>query len=60
MNYFRTMLLLAAMTALFMGVGYLIGGQGGLLIALSSPSAPTPSPGGTPTRWCCACTMPSR
>jgi heat shock protein HtpX len=34
MNYFRTMLLLAAMTALFMGVGYLIGGQGGLLIAL--------------------------
>jgi heat shock protein HtpX len=34
MNYFRTMLLLAAMTALFMGVGYLIGGQGGMLIAL--------------------------
>ncbi|WP_424933763.1 zinc metalloprotease HtpX [Amaricoccus macauensis] len=34
MNYFRTMLLLAAMTALFMGVGYLIGGTGGMLIAL--------------------------
>ena len=34
MNYFRTMLLLAAMTALFMGVGYLIGGTGGMLVAL--------------------------
>ena len=34
MNYFRTMLLLAAMTALFMGVGYLIGGTGGMLLAL--------------------------
>ncbi len=33
MNFFRTMLLLAAMTALFMGVGYLIGGTGGMLIA---------------------------
>ncbi len=34
MNYVRTMLLLAAMTALFMGVGWLIGGTGGMLIAL--------------------------
>ena len=34
MNFFRTMLLLAALTALFMGVGYLIGGTGGMLIAL--------------------------
>ena len=34
MNFFRTMLLLAAMTALFMGVGYLIGGTGGALFAL--------------------------
>lgn len=34
MNYFRTMLLLAALTALFMGVGYMIGGTGGMLIAL--------------------------
>jgi heat shock protein HtpX len=34
MNYFKTMLLLAAMTALFMGVGYLIGGTGGMMIAL--------------------------
>ena len=33
MNFFRTMLLLAAMTALFMGVGYLIGGTGGMMIA---------------------------
>lgn len=32
-GYFRTALLLAAMTALFMGVGYLIGGQSGMLIA---------------------------
>ncbi len=34
MNYFRTALLLAAMTALFMGVGFMIGGQSGMLIAL--------------------------
>jgi heat shock protein HtpX len=34
MNYFRTALLLAAMTALFLVVGYLLGGKGGLLIAL--------------------------
>ena len=34
MNYFRTAMLLAGLTALFMGVGYLIGGSGGALIAL--------------------------
>jgi heat shock protein HtpX len=34
MNYFRTAILLAGLTALFMGVGYLIGGQAGAIIAL--------------------------
>ncbi len=34
MNFARTMMLLAALTALFMGVGYLIGGTGGMMIAL--------------------------
>ncbi len=34
MNVMRTAMLLAFMTALFMGVGYLIGGQGGMMIAL--------------------------
>jgi heat shock protein HtpX len=34
MSYLRTAILLAALTALFMGVGYLIGGQGGMVIAL--------------------------
>lgn len=33
MNYTKTALLLAAMTALFMGVGFLLGGQSGMLIA---------------------------
>ncbi|MGB0497497.1 MAG: zinc metalloprotease HtpX [Rubricella sp.] len=33
MNYAKTMLLLAALTALFMGTGYLIGGAGGAVIA---------------------------
>ncbi|PTW60883.1 heat shock protein [Breoghania corrubedonensis] len=33
MNYIRTAMLLAAMTALFMGVGFLIGGTGGMMIA---------------------------
>lgn len=34
MGYFKTSLLMAAMTALFMGVGYLLGGAAGALIAL--------------------------
>jgi heat shock protein HtpX len=34
MNYLRTAILLAGLTALFMGVGYLIGGQTGAMIAL--------------------------
>jgi heat shock protein HtpX len=34
MSYFRTAILLAAMTALFMGIGFLIGGQTGMIIAL--------------------------
>jgi len=34
MNYFKTAMLLAGLTALFMGVGYLIGGGGGAMIAL--------------------------
>lgn len=33
MNIMKTGILLAAMTALFMGVGYLIGGQSGMIIA---------------------------
>ncbi|MFC5586537.1 zinc metalloprotease HtpX [Nitratireductor kimnyeongensis] len=33
MNMIRTAMLLAVMTALFMGVGYLIGGTGGMMIA---------------------------
>ena len=34
MNYLRTTILLAGLTALFMGVGYLIGGASGAVIAL--------------------------
>ena len=34
MNYLRTAILLAGLTALFMGVGYLIGGASGAVIAL--------------------------
>ena len=34
MNYLKTAILLAAMTALFGGVGYLVGGTGGMIIAL--------------------------
>jgi heat shock protein HtpX len=33
MNYFRTAVLLAGLTALFMGIGYLIGGTGGMFVA---------------------------
>src|SRR6266705_1470463 len=34
MNYLRTAILLAGLTALFMAVGFLIGGEAGMLIAL--------------------------
>ncbi|WP_417719654.1 zinc metalloprotease HtpX [Salipiger sp.] len=34
MGYVKTAMLMAAMTALFMGIGYLLGGSGGALIAL--------------------------
>jgi len=33
MNMMRTAILLAALTAIFMGVGYLVGGPGGMMIA---------------------------
>jgi heat shock protein HtpX len=39
MGYTKTFLLLAAMTALFMGVGYMIGGQGGMMIAFGVAAA---------------------
>ena len=35
MNYFRTSVLLAAMTALFLAIGYMLGGEAGMLIALA-------------------------
>ena len=34
MSYFRTAILLAGMTALFMGVGFLVGGGTGMVVAL--------------------------
>ena len=34
MSYFKTAMLLAGLTALFMGIGYLIGGAGGAMVAL--------------------------
>ena len=39
MNLMRTAMLLAFMTALFMGVGYLIGGRGGMMIAFLMAAA---------------------
>ncbi len=39
MNHLKTYILLAAMTALFGGVGYLVGGSGGMLIALGIAGA---------------------
>lgn len=39
MNHLKTYALLAAMTALFGGVGYLVGGTGGMLIALAVAAA---------------------
>jgi heat shock protein HtpX len=38
-NLFRTGLLLAGLTALFMAVGYLIGGSAGMVLALAVAAA---------------------
>ena len=61
MNYVRTAILLAGLTALFMGVGYLIGGQGGAMIALLVAAGMNlVQPTGMPTSWCCRCTARRR
>ncbi|HEX8482207.1 MAG TPA: M48 family metalloprotease [Allosphingosinicella sp.] len=39
MNHFRTLMLLAAMTALFMGLGFTLGGPRGALLALVAAAA---------------------
>jgi len=39
MNYIRTGMLLAAMTALFMGIGFMLGGTGGMMIAFAVAAA---------------------
>ncbi|PYE82318.1 zinc metalloprotease HtpX [Pseudoroseicyclus aestuarii] len=39
MGYVKTAMLMAGMTALFMGLGYLLGGSGGMLIALALAAA---------------------
>jgi heat shock protein HtpX len=39
MNYLRTAILLAGLTALFMGVGYLLGGRNGAMIAFLAAAA---------------------
>src|SRR5262249_41637183 len=41
MNYLRTAILLAGLTALLMGLGYLLGGKGGALIAFFVAAATT-------------------
>ena len=38
MNYLRTAILLAGLTALFMGVGYLIGGSSGVDAEVVTPA----------------------
>ena len=39
MNYLKTAILLAGMTALFLAIGYMLGGEGGMLIALAIAGA---------------------
>lgn len=51
MNMMRTAMLLAFMTALFMGVGFLIGGKGGMMIALLIAAGMNLFPIGIRTRW---------
>src|SRR2546423_14755293 len=50
MSYLKTAILLAGLTALFMGVGYLIGGAPGALIALVIAAATNLFPYWNPDR----------
>ena len=55
MNYFRTALLLAALTGFFLVVGYLLGGQSGLILALVvALGMNAVRLLELATRWCCA------
>ena len=56
MNYLRTGMLLAGLTALFMAVGYLIGGPDGMLIALIVAVAMNLFSYWSPIHWYCRCT----
>ena len=61
MGYFRTAILLAGLTALFMGVGYLIGGQSGAMIALVVAAGMNLfSLLELRQAWCCRCTARRR
>ena len=56
----RTFILMAFMTALLMGIGMLIGGRGGALLALVLRAAAISGLGGTATSPCCASTTRPR
>src|SRR5260363_27979 len=55
MNWIKTTILMAAITALFMSVGHLLGGQQGMMIALLFALAMNFFLTGFLTSWCCAC-----
>ena len=60
MNIVKTGMLLAALTALFGVVGYVLGGKGGMLAALGIAAATNLSPTGTRTGWRSRRTAPRR
>jgi heat shock protein HtpX len=60
MSHFKTAILLAGLTGLFMGVGYLIGGAGGAVIALVIAAAMNLFAYWNWTAWCCRRMAPTR
>lgn len=58
MNLTASILFLAFLTALFMAVGDVIAGTGGMMVALVIAAAMNLDPGGTAMPWSCACITP--
>ncbi len=57
MNMTKTAMLIALMTVMFMSIGYLLGGGGGMMIALVIAVAMNLFGYWNSDKWCCACTM---
>lgn len=60
MNYAKTALLLAVLTAILLVLGAAVGGKAGLVVAFAVALVMNVMSFGSPTRSCCGCSMPRK